>query len=206
PAVTTLAAASFAAALPCTAVHNNVVAATSQPRSPATAALAGLPLPSSFLHYQSQPNPCHCLHRQRHPVPPCYCCSSRPKHRGACCFLPSAVAVLTTATPAASSRRSSLSSPRPPTTASSSPPASLHLLPSATTASVAATFILLLPPSQVPATASIFLSSHCLSTPTISLRPSLTTSTPQTHAPDSIAEKKKELNTIILRDDYRGCT
>ncbi|RZR84598.1 hypothetical protein BHM03_00011451 [Ensete ventricosum] len=44
---------------------------------------------------------------------------------------------------------------------SHSPPFS-HLLPSATTASIAATLILLLPPSQVPAAASIFLSSALL--------------------------------------------
>ncbi|RWV96423.1 hypothetical protein GW17_00040867 [Ensete ventricosum] len=65
-----------------------------------------------------------------------------------------------------SSPWSSLSSPWPPVVASSSPLASPHFLPSATTA---ATFILLLPPSQVLAITSIFLSSHCLSTPTISL-------------------------------------
>ncbi|RZS14852.1 hypothetical protein BHM03_00046598, partial [Ensete ventricosum] len=52
------------------AAHSSVVAATSQPPSPVVVALAGLSLPSSFLLCQSQPNPCHCLHRQRHQPSP----------------------------------------------------------------------------------------------------------------------------------------
>ncbi|RWV79811.1 hypothetical protein GW17_00059000 [Ensete ventricosum] len=74
---------------------------------------------------------------------------------GPCCFL------LFLATISLPSLVAHTKSCRHSPAASSSPPANPHLLPSATTTSTTATFILLLPPSQVPATASIFLSSHC---------------------------------------------
>ncbi|RZS15615.1 hypothetical protein BHM03_00047470, partial [Ensete ventricosum] len=125
--------------------------------------------------------------------------SSYPKRRGTYCFLPSIVDVLTTATRCCFLLLSVVAVLTTATHCCLLTTGQPHLLPSATTASTTATFILLLPPSQVPTTASIFLSSHCLSTPTISLQPSPTISTTQTHAPDSIEKKKKELNITDLQ-------